>query len=108
MLRTLNTLLRGLASEAEEAVIDRNALILLDQKIRDTQSGLTAAKLSLAGLVKRDRLEERQLETIAGRTADLEPRIAAALTSPCTRQGRSRSRNNCWISAPDSPGWALK
>jgi len=81
MFRTLNTLLRGVAAEAEEAVTDRNALTLLDQKIRDTATGVAAAKQSLAGLIKRDRLEEQQLDIITGRIADLAPRVEAAFSA---------------------------
>lgn len=79
MLKTLNTLLRGQLAEAEDTLIDRNAVALLSQKIRDAGAGMNAAKLSLTGLIKRDRLEERQLEVIALRIADLEPRVRAAL-----------------------------
>ncbi len=79
MLKTLNTLLRGQLAEAEDTLIDRNAVALLNQKIRDAEAGMNAAKLSLTGLIKRDRLEERQLEVIANRIADLEPRVRAAL-----------------------------
>lgn len=81
MLKTLNTLMRGLAAEAEEAVIDHNAVRILDQKIRDAEAGLKAAKLSLAGLIKKDRLEESQVEKISARISDLEARVRAALAA---------------------------
>lgn len=81
MLRTMNALLRGRMADAEDHLIDRNALALLRQKIRDAEAGINDAKISLAGLIKRDRLEEQQLAAIAARIADLEPRVREALAA---------------------------
>ncbi|MEM8656873.1 MAG: PspA/IM30 family protein [Pseudomonadota bacterium] len=86
MLKTWNTLVRSLVADQEDALIDRNALPLLRQKIRDAEAGLNAAKISLTGLIKRDRLEAQQLELITARIADLEPRVRAALAADDTAQ----------------------
>lgn len=79
MFKTFNTLLRGISARAEDAVTDRFAVDLLDQKIRDSEAGLKAAKLTLASLIRRQRLEQRQFEAIDARIRDLTARAQAAL-----------------------------
>lgn len=79
MLRIVDTLLRGINARATEAVTDQFAVELIEQKIRDAQASFRAAKLTLAGLIQKQRVEQRALETLAGRIADLEERAARAL-----------------------------
>lgn len=40
MFKTIVTLFRGAAVEAEDNLIDRNAVRILDQQIRDARPGL--------------------------------------------------------------------
>ena len=79
MLGTLKTLFIGANARAEEEMRDRYAIELIDQKLRQAQEGLKAAKLGLAALIQRERSERRQLETLQGRAADLTARAEAAL-----------------------------
>lgn len=81
MFGTLNTLWRGMAARSEEALRDRHAVALLDQKIRDSAAHLQAAKLTLAGLIGKERLETRQLSTIRARIDDLTDRAGQALAA---------------------------
>lgn len=79
MLRTIRTLVVGANARAEEQVRDTFSIELIDQKIREAQGSLKAAKLTLANLVQRQRIETRHLDTLNDRIADLEDRATAAL-----------------------------
>ncbi|MEL7106332.1 MAG: PspA/IM30 family protein [Pseudomonadota bacterium] len=79
MLRTIRTLVIGANARAEEQVRDTFSIELIDQKIREAQGSLKAAKLTLANLVQRQRIETRHLGTLNDRIADLETRAQAAL-----------------------------
>ncbi|MEO1239535.1 MAG: PspA/IM30 family protein [Pseudomonadota bacterium] len=79
MLRTIRTLVVGANARAEDHVRDAFSIELIDQKIREAQGSLKAAKLTLANLVQRQRIETRHLDTLNDRIADLEDRASAAL-----------------------------
>jgi phage shock protein A len=79
MFATLRTLMIGGTARAEEHVRDAFSIELIDQKIREADASLRAAKLTLAGLMQRQRTEERQAETLTGKIADLTARARAAL-----------------------------
>lgn len=79
MLRTLKTLVIGANARAEDQVRDTFSIELIDQKIREAQANLKAAKLTLASLLQRQRIETRHLDTLNERIADLETRATAAL-----------------------------
>lgn len=79
MFATLRTLIAGANARAEEGVRQRFAVDLIDQKIREAQAGLRAAKGGLAALIQRQRAETRAIETLEGRIADLVSRAREAL-----------------------------
>jgi phage shock protein A len=79
MLKTVWTLMRGAAAAAEEDVIDTNALLILDQQIRDVASAIERAKRALALAIAQDEAEGKQLETTLDRISNLETRALAAL-----------------------------
>jgi phage shock protein A len=79
MLNVLKTLLDGASARAEERVTDHFAIELIEQKIRDADRGLEAAKQTLATLILRQRTEDKILERLRGDTADLESRARLAL-----------------------------
>lgn len=81
MFRTLKTLFDGAQARAEEDLRDRYAIELIDQKIREAQGSLKAAKLTLATLIQRERAERRQAETLKGRIDDLTARAGEALAA---------------------------
>jgi phage shock protein A len=80
MFKTLLTLARGKAAAAEEDLTDRNALLILDQQLRDATASLDRAKKSLALSIAQDRQEGARLDHINKQIADLESRVTAALT----------------------------
>jgi len=79
MFKTLFTLARGAAAAAEEEMHDRNALLILDQQIRDAASAVERGKRALAIAVAHDEAEGKRLEATLARIADLEERAVAAL-----------------------------
>lgn len=81
MLKMFLTFVRGSAAIAEERFADRNALLILDQQMRDATSAFERAKKALAVAIAQDRQETERLAVGNARIADLEIRVAAALTA---------------------------
>jgi phage shock protein A len=79
MLKLLVTWFRGAANEAAGGVAARNALVILDQQIRDAEAALRAAKSALANAIAEDQREAKCLEMANQRIAMLEDRTRAAL-----------------------------
>lgn len=79
MLKTLATLIQGQNARAEDRVRDAFAIELIDQKIRESESSLRAAKATLASLIQRQRSEEKQNAALKNRIADLTRRAKDAL-----------------------------
>ncbi|WP_347310576.1 PspA/IM30 family protein [Defluviimonas sp. SAOS-178_SWC] len=81
MLTTIRTLFLGERARAEEAVRRTYSVELIEQKIREAEGGLQAAKATLASLIQRQRSETRQLAALEARAADLTVRARAALAA---------------------------
>ena len=79
MFKMLLTLARGRTAIAAESVADANALVILDQQLRDATAALDRAKKSLALAIAQDRQEGLRLEGIARQIGDLEIRTSAAI-----------------------------
>ncbi len=79
MFNTINTLFKGANARAEEKFRDHFAIDLIDQKIREAQVGLQAAKSTLASLIMRERNEQRQIEALKSRVDKLTESTVAAL-----------------------------
>ncbi len=79
MFATVKTLFTGASARTEEQLRDHYAIELIDQKIREAQANLKAAKLGLASLIQRSRNETRQIETLDSRINDLTGRAQAAM-----------------------------
>lgn len=79
MISTLRTLMTGANARAEETVRDRYSIELIEQKIRESEASLKAAKFSLASLIQRERSETRQIETLKKQVSDLSIRTVEAL-----------------------------
>jgi len=75
----LLTLLRGGAHEAGAAVVDANALRILDQEIRDADNALGRARDDLATLVARRRMIEKELQGLREQSSRYESSARAAL-----------------------------
>ena len=79
MFATLRVLFDGERARAEDRLKDTYAVELIEQRIREAEANLSAAKLTLASLIQRKRSEERLAETLGRRIATLEGRAREAL-----------------------------
>ncbi len=79
MFKTMFTLVRGAATAAEGELLARNALLILDQQIRDAAGAVEGGKRALAVAIAHDEAERKRLEATLARIADLEERTVAAL-----------------------------
>lgn len=79
MFKTLATLINGQNARAEDRVRDAFAIELIDQKIRESEASLRAAKATLASLIQRQRAEEKQHAGLKNRIMDLTKRAKEAL-----------------------------
>ena len=75
----LITLFRGASYDAGAAVVDANALRILDQEIRDADSALGKARDDLATLVAKRRMLEKELQGQRDQAARYESSARAAL-----------------------------
>ena len=75
----LFTLCRAGAHEAAAAVVDANALRILDQEIRDADTAQGKARDDLAALVARRRILEKEVESFRDQVAKYEGSARAAL-----------------------------
>lgn len=79
MFKTFATLFRSAAATAEESLIDRNALLILDQQIREARSALERGRHALAIAMAQDDAEGKRLDDTRRHIADLEQRATEAL-----------------------------
>jgi len=79
MFTTLKTLVTGANARAEEKVRDTYSIELIEQKIREAQNGLKAAKVTLAGLMQRSRAEDRQIDMLQTRIKEMTVRTKDAI-----------------------------
>lgn len=81
MFKVLLTLMRSRVETVGEDIADRNALMILDQQIRDATATFERAKKGLAVAIAQDQQETVRLAATRGRIADLEVRVRAALSA---------------------------
>src|ERR1700746_24046 len=79
MLKTLITLVRGRTVAIAEEVADQNALLILDQQMRDATAALDRAKKALAIAIAQEGQDAQRLDAPRARIDDLETRAVAAL-----------------------------
>src|SRR3979411_138906 len=79
MFKTVLTLFRGSIAVAGEELEGRNALLILDQQMRDASSAVERSKRTLALAIAQDQQEGRRLDATNARIRDLELRATAAL-----------------------------
>src|SRR5271166_6252041 len=79
MLKTLITLVRGRTVTIAEEVADQNALLILDQQMRDATGAIDRAKKALAVAIAQESQESQRLHATRARIEDLETRAVAAI-----------------------------
>ncbi len=73
------TAVRGGVNEAGEAIVDSQALRILDQEIRDADNGLSKSKDALAGIIAKRKLADKKVESIKSSLAEFEGYAMPAL-----------------------------
>jgi phage shock protein A len=79
MFKSLITLMRGRAFEAERRLVDKNALAILDQQMRDASAAVDRTKKALAIAIAQDKQEEQRCVALRRQAEDLEQRALEAL-----------------------------
>lgn len=79
LFKTITTLFRATAAEAEEALFDANAVRLLEQRLREANTAFDVAKRDLAMVLAEEAGEARAASTFAERIGKLESEAATAL-----------------------------
>lgn len=73
------TALRGGANEAGEAIVDAQALRILDQEVRDADEELKQSRGSLAEMMARQKVTEQKCTTLKSKIAEFEEYAIQAL-----------------------------
>jgi phage shock protein A len=79
MFKQILTLIRGQVFDAEQEFVDRNALPLLAQQIRDVEEATQATRRAVAVAIAQNQQEEAQHRLLKVKISDLESRTIAAL-----------------------------
>lgn len=79
MFKTLSTLFKAHAAEAEEAIFDANATRLLEQRLREANAAFEAGKRDLALVLAEEAGERRLAEEAGQRIGEVETEALAAL-----------------------------
>lgn len=88
MFKQIFTLFRGTAYEVTEATVDRHAITILRQQIRDCADAISAAQKAVAFAIAQNEQEVQQQTKLVARIDDLENRVIAALEQD--KQGLAR------------------
>jgi phage shock protein A len=81
ILEKILTLFRGAATEAGQSIVDKNAVRILDQEIRDAQNESVRAKDELARLMAQQKLAGDKLQAKQAKKAEYEGHIARLLAA---------------------------
>ena len=73
------TAVRGGVSEAGEAIVDNQALRILDQEIRDADNNLIKSKDALTGIIAKRKLADKKVESLTNSLAEYEGYAMQAL-----------------------------
>jgi phage shock protein A len=79
ILQKILTLFRGQATEAGQAIIDKNAIRILDQEIRDAQNELLKSRDDLTKIMAQRNLAEKKLVDKQKKASEYEGYIQGAL-----------------------------
>lgn len=79
IFRSIITAIRGGASEAGEAIIDANAIRILEQEIRDADNGIRKATSSLTQLKSKEIALSKQLSSLSADIDDYTAKAKGAL-----------------------------
>ncbi|MBD8879828.1 MULTISPECIES: PspA/IM30 family protein [Rhodanobacter] len=75
IIEKLITLVRGTATEAGQAIVDRNAITILEQEIRDSNTALDQSKVDLTKLMAERKIASDKLDAKKAKVADFNATI---------------------------------
>ena len=81
ILRDMMTALKGGANEVGEAIVDANAVRILEQEIRDADAAIASAKQSLTRMKSQEIKLKREVATLDRDVADYEQKAVQALNA---------------------------
>ena len=81
VLRDMVTAIRGGANEVGEAIVDANAIRILEQEVRDAESAIASAKQSLTRMKSAEIKLKREITTLTTDVGDYEQKAIAALNA---------------------------
>ena len=81
VLRDMFTAFKGGANEVGEAIVDANAIRILEQEIRDAENAIASAKQSLTRMKSSEIKLKREVATIDRDVADYEQKAVSALNA---------------------------
>ena len=81
VLKDMFTALKGGANEVGEAIVDANAIRILEQEVRDAEAAISSAKQSLTRMKSAEIKLKRELATLAADIADYEQKAFTALNA---------------------------
>lgn len=109
MLKQFFALVRGRSYEAAEVVVDRNALVILRQQIRDCADAIAAARRAVAIAIAQNEQEVAQFKKLVVRIDDLEKRTIAAIEQGQNELAREAAETIAMLEAEgDASGEAQK
>ena len=73
------TAVRGGVHEAGEAIVDKQALRILDQEIRDADNGLSSSKDALTGIIAKRKMADKKVESLKASISEFEGYAMQAL-----------------------------
>ncbi len=79
MWSKISTAVRGGVNEAGEAIVDRQALRILDQEIRDADNELMGSKDALTGIIAKRKLADKKVESVTASIKEYEGYAMQAL-----------------------------
>ena len=79
MWAKISTAVRGGVNEAGEAIVDRQALRILDQEIRDADNELMGSKDALTGIIAKRKLADKKVESVTASIKEYEGYAMQAL-----------------------------
>ncbi|MEM7299823.1 MAG: PspA/IM30 family protein [Pseudomonadota bacterium] len=79
MFKQIMTLMRGAASQSSQEFVDRHALLLLQQQIRDSVGAVKTARHAVAVAIAQNRQEKDQHQRLVAQIEELEARATIAI-----------------------------
>ncbi len=73
------TAVRGGANEVGEAIVDQQALRILDQEIRDADNEIISSKEALTGIIAKRKLADKKVESLKASIKEYESYVMQAL-----------------------------